>query len=622
MKSRGFRRIPRAVLATLLAIASAVGIIGVGPDIAHASCVPSIYVGYNTLGSYNISTFAPIDLNGASAGNTISLVSTAYDMDVSPDGSKLVISGSTSNVRIVDTATNTSTTIASGGTTWGVEINSTSTTAYVADNTNGQIEVIDLSSNTLTTTVSLGFSGPSEIALTPDDGQLWIRSNSANGIAILDTATNTLLDADSGTAGVQNFFAGSTNSTVSSGQGLDFNPDGTRAVATNFFAGTISLIDVTNMTVLDVNGASAGLNTASTGAQTVRRAFFSPDGNRIFVLHTPYNGSASYVRVYTSDMSSYTDITDVNYPIDVTFLPTGRFAVANFSGNSVSFFTASGSGNASWGGTYTREDTDAGTSGVQDLTFGSAYVLEYGCASSLSTPSTTTTTTTTLPTTTSVATTTTVAPVTTSVPNTTSAPSVSTTVAQSPNSTTTTTVGARSTTTTISVSASSTTSPASISSSTTSLSTTTTINSVTAIQDFIGATVKEVDDLARVAEGTRGAALFVNGKPIDVDVRTSLASITMAHKSAALTVDCFDANGEPIALSADSRFELRSGDIIRVAFSGFVPNKKVNVAIFSEPVALGSISPDANGTGSGEWTVPTQFRLEHTRSWSQVIFPN
>lgn len=604
MASSRHHRLSRALVACVLSAASAFGFVGMESEVVHAACNPAVYVGFNSVGAYNTSTYSVIDLNGASAGNTISLGNNAYDMDVSPDGSKLVISNTTNNVVIIDTATNTSSTIAVGGITWGVAINSTSTVAYVSDYTNGQIEVIDLTNNTVTTSVSLGNINSSEIALTPDGSQLWIRFNYVEGIAILDTATNTLLDANSGVAGTQYFFAGSTTSTISTGQGLSFSPDGTRAVATNFFAGTISLIDITNMTLIDVNGANAGLNTLTTGNQSVRRALYSPDGNRIFVLHTPFSGSSSYVRVFTADMSSYTDITEVNYPNDLTFLPSGRFAVTNYSGNSVSFFSASGSGNATWGGTFTREDTNSGTTGVQDLTFSSAYVLEYGCASSLSTPSTTTTTTSTTTTTVPLTTTSTVAPVTTTTvsSSTTSAPSVTTSVAPSSNSTTTTTVGARSTTTTTTLG--STTSTMEPATSSTALPTTTTIDPTIAIQDFIGATVEDVDDLANVAESKGGAAVFVNGKAIEVEVSTSLSSITLAHKSASLTVDCFNSKGESIALSADSRFELRSGDVIRVSFSGFTPQKKVNVAVFSDPVALGSVSPDANGAGNGEWTVP------------------
>lgn len=606
MTSSRHHRLSRALVACVLSAASAFGFVGMESEVVHAACNPAVYVGFNSVGAYNTSTYSVIDLNGASAGNTISLGNSAYDMDVSPDGSKLVISNTTNNVVIIDTATNTSSTIAVGGITWGVAINSTSTVAYVSDYTNGQIEVINLTNNTLTTSVSLGNVNSSEIALTPDGTQVWVRFNYVEGIAILDTATNTLIDANPSVAGTQYFFAGSTTSTISMGQGLSFSPDGTRAVATNFFAGTISLIDVTNMTLIDVNGANAGLNTLTTGNQSVRRALYSPDGNRIFVLHTPFSGSSSYVRVFTADMSSYTDITEVNYPNDLTFLPSGRFAVTNYSGNSVSFFSASGSGNATWGGTFTREDTNSGTTGVQDLTFSSAYVLEYGCASSLATPSTTTTTTAAPTTTTTAApttTTATTAPATTSTTvasSSTTAPSVSTSVAPSSNSTTTVATGSTTTT----VASASSTSTTAVSTSSTAASTTTTLDPDIAIQDFIGATVEDVDDLANVAESKGGAAVFVNGKAIEVEVSTSLSSITLAHKTASLTVDCFNSKGESIALSADSRFELRSGDVIRVSFSGFTPQKKVNVAVFSDPVALGSVSPDANGAGNGEWIVP------------------
>ena len=186
----------------------------------HAACVPSLFVGYNSINAFDTSTFAAIDLNGASTGNALAISNaTTYDMTVTPDGSTMIVSTS-SGLHLVDTSTNTTTNIPIGGTAWSTVVAPDGTTAYTTDHTNGQLEIIDLGTNTISSSVNLGGTNPSALAVKPDGSQVWIRFNQTNGIAIYDTASNSLLDADSNTAGVQFFFAGSTTSTVSQGQGL------------------------------------------------------------------------------------------------------------------------------------------------------------------------------------------------------------------------------------------------------------------------------------------------------------------------------------------------------------------------------------------------------------------
>lgn len=565
----------------------------------HAACAPSIFVGYSAVNAYDASTQAVIDLNGATAGTSASVGgSTTYDMVATPDGSKLLIATG-AGIAVMDTATNAVTRITTTGTYWAVVVNSSGTTAYATNNTNSRIDIIDVATNSINGSIALS-AAPSAMAIKPDDSQLWIRFNYVDGIAIVDTATQTVLDSDTNTAGTQFFFAGNTTSTVSSGQGIDFNPSGTRAVVSNFSNGTISFINTVTMQMVDINGATAGLNTPTVGSQSIRRVKYSPDGLRIFAMLT---SPTFYVRVYAADFSTYTDISQVNYPIDIAFLPNGKFAVANFNPGSLSFFSSSGS-DSSWGGTYTRD---------ADVTYNSAYAIEYGCASSLSGPTTTTTTTTT--TTVAPSSTTTTTSSSTSLPATTSttvAPqSTTTTLATSATvplvSTTTTTVRPVSTTSSPSSTSTTSTTVLIVAGSSTTTSTeapTTTINAAEAVEQFIGVTVEDVDKIAEAAESERGGALFIGGKAVKVETKTTLASYTMAYLNAAVKVECFDRDGKAINLSADSRFEVRRGDRVKVTVVGFKPGSVVKVAVFSNPSALGSIEADVNGDGVKQWIIP------------------
>lgn len=573
-------------------------VVNIGVSSVSAACAPSVFVGYNSVNAYDASSQTVIDLNGATAGTSASVGgNTTYDMTATPDGSKLFV-GTGAGIAVMDTATNVVTRITTTGTIWAVVVNSTGTTAYATNNSNNRIDVVDVATNTVTSSIALS-AAPSAMAIKPDDSQLWIRFNYVEGIAIIDTATQTVLDGDTNAAGTQFFFAGSTTSTVNTGQGIDFNPNGTRAVVSNFSNGTISFINTVTMQMVDVNGASAGLNTPTVGSQSIRRVKYSPDGLRIFAMLT---SPTFYVRVYLADMSAYTDVSQVNYPHDIAFLPNGKFAVANFGG-SLSFFSSSGN-DSSWGGTYTRD---------ADVTFSNAHAIEYGCASSLVGATTTTTTSTTTTTTTS----TTVAPTSTTTPSTTVPATTSTTVA--PQSTTTlptaatvplvssTTTSVRPTSTSSSSTSTTSTTVLMAASSTTTSSTeapTTTISAAEAVEQFIGVTVEDVDKIADVAENERGSALFIGGKAVKVDTETTLDSYTMAYLDAAVKVECFDRDGKSINLSADSRFEVRRGDRVKVTVVGFKPGSIVKVAIFSDPTALGSIEADINGDGLQQWVVP------------------
>jgi len=255
-------------------------------------------------------------------------------------------------------------------------------------------------------------------------------------------------------------------------------------------------------------------------------------------------------------------------------------------------------------------------------------------------PTTTTTTTTTAPPTTTVApttTTTTTAPATTTSTSTTVATTTTTMPASSSTSTSTTPVAAATTappassptsssietfitapagtsggstdqtsTTTSSPSGSSPSPSPATTSVTAALPTTTSTSpeSAPAIEEFLGASPEDISELVNQASSARGAALLVNGRPASVDVTTTTKSTMLTFGLASLEVTCYGTDGQPIALSDEGRFTLQQGDSIAITATGFAPGSRINAAVFSDPVVLGTATTDGKGRAGQRWAVP------------------
>ena len=130
---------------------------------------------------------------------------------------------------------------------------------------------------------------------------------------------------------------------------------------------------------------------------------------------------------------------------------------------------------------------------------------------------------------------------------------------------------------------------------------------------FAGASAEQVSGLAQQADSNKGAALLIDGESVPVDVRTTPTSMTLSYKNASLEVKCFDENGSELALSGDNRFTLRQGDTVKIVATGFLPASSINVAVFSDPVALGTVTVDEQGNAKQLWSIPNSITAgEHT----------
>jgi YVTN family beta-propeller protein/autotransporter-associated beta strand protein len=176
-----------------------------------------------------------------------------------------VTDSSSNQLAVINTATQgVVQTIGSGANPFGIAINPTGTTVYVANNV-GAASVSVYSANastgqlTQTTTIALAAgAGPRGIAFSPDGSRAYITEQNANTVVVVNTATNAV---------VGSVAVGGLPVTVA------VSPDGTRAYVTNNTSNTVSVINTATNTVVA---------TAATGAGPIG-VVVSPDGKYFYI---------------------------------------------------------------------------------------------------------------------------------------------------------------------------------------------------------------------------------------------------------------------------------------------------------------------------------------------------
>jgi YVTN family beta-propeller protein len=153
-------------------------------------------------------------------GNLVAAINPALGIDalipvagpdgvaVSPDGSKVYITG-TNGVWVIDTTTNTvSATISVGYNPAGVAVSPDGTKLYITDagfNPPGNIaSVIDTRTNTVIATIPVGI-GPIGVSVTPDGSKVLTANNASINVSVIDATTNAVV----ATIPVPNFAFGS-----------------------------------------------------------------------------------------------------------------------------------------------------------------------------------------------------------------------------------------------------------------------------------------------------------------------------------------------------------------------------------------------------------------------------
>ncbi|MCX9026096.1 MAG: PGF-pre-PGF domain-containing protein [Candidatus Methanoperedens sp.] len=266
-----------------------------------------------------------------------------------------ITNGGSSNVSVIDTATNT--VVASvpvGSLPGGVAVNPAGTLVYVANRGSGTVSVIDTATNTVTATVNLGGT-PSRVAVNPAGTRVYVTNSGTNNVSVIDTTTNNVIasvpagNAPGGMAinpagtlvyvvnydsnldrynlSVIDTATNTVTATVIVGWGsleVAVNPAGTRVYVTASGTNPVSVIDTATNTVT----ATVNIGVSSSGVAV------NPAGTRVYVANSGTN-RVSVIDTATNTITA--NVTVGGQPEGVAVNPAGtRVYVANYDSNTVS----------------------------------------------------------------------------------------------------------------------------------------------------------------------------------------------------------------------------------------------------------------------------------------------
>lgn len=219
---------------------------------------------------------------GNEGDNTISVISVAMNeviktieglpigdepggMAITPNGEYLYVAGGNTVVTVVKTSTNqidTSITVAGSNALKAVAITPNGDYAYVADQGAYKVFVIAIATNTVTATITLPNNYlPEIIAITPDGAYAYVTlAGSANKVYVIETANNTVV----------------ANIPVGTGPvGVAITPDGTYAYVANINSNDLSVIQVSDNTVVTTIDLA--------GSPSPRAVAITPNGAYVYV---------------------------------------------------------------------------------------------------------------------------------------------------------------------------------------------------------------------------------------------------------------------------------------------------------------------------------------------------
>jgi YVTN family beta-propeller protein len=118
---------------------------------------------------------------------TIPGIGKAHVAKVSPDGSRLYVSGNgVDTVSAIDTASNMVIWTVPAAAPFGLAVSPDGRTVYVAQRRSRSVAVIDVASRSVTAVVQVGES-PGGVALTPDGDRLYVADQDSGTVSVIDT---------------------------------------------------------------------------------------------------------------------------------------------------------------------------------------------------------------------------------------------------------------------------------------------------------------------------------------------------------------------------------------------------------------------------------------------------
>ena len=170
------------------------------------------------------------------------------------------------------------------------------------------------------------------MAVTPDGGRVYVANSFSDTVSVIDTRTNTVVDTDPTTDGVNPIPVGDAPTGVAAA------PDGSRVYVTNRLDDTVSVINAATNSVV---GLPIAVGRDPWGVAV------TPDGGRVYVANRASN-TVSVIETRTNTVVDTDPTTDGVNPIRVGSRPFGvavtpygsRVYVANALSNSVSVIDA------------------------------------------------------------------------------------------------------------------------------------------------------------------------------------------------------------------------------------------------------------------------------------------
>jgi YVTN family beta-propeller protein len=246
--------------------------------------------------------FTPPFAQAYSVEGTISVGTHPIQIAItSDDSTAYVTNNSSGDISVIDLETNLVTnTISVGMEAWGIALSPDNSTAYVVVNSLNVVKVIDLSNLTVTSTISVG-SSPVEIVLTPDGTYAYVTNFGSATVSKINLANNVV------------------DSNISVGtwpRGIAINPAGTKVYTANGLSDFVSEIDLTNDTVTNI---------VTEGFMSTLDIVIDPDGTKAYATEDSF----ANVQVFDLTTKTFTNkiplSAGVTNPWGLAIEPTGKY---------------------------------------------------------------------------------------------------------------------------------------------------------------------------------------------------------------------------------------------------------------------------------------------------------
>ena len=220
---------------------------GVGPIASAVAIAPNGNFGYTSNGNSDFTSGRVSVFSTASNSvvATVPLKFTAGFVNVTPDGSRVYVSGVGGTIAVIDTSTNTveaifSIPVPAGGYNGnaGPFLNLSGSLGYVAQDvasvTPGTVTVISIPGNEKTATIQVG-KQPEDIVITPDGAYAYVSNVGSNNVSVIDTSSNTVI---------------ATTAVGNQPRAMALTPDGAFVYVVNYPDSTLSVIQVSTNSVV------------------------------------------------------------------------------------------------------------------------------------------------------------------------------------------------------------------------------------------------------------------------------------------------------------------------------------------------------------------------------------